>query len=843
MNNVKPIDITGVPSDRGTCDWVARPMERNILGDRLQIVDRGYSTYTWTGTDWEGGSVSATTLAGQSMHMIDGKAVPSTSFASFSGLTITVAPFSVQGLTFTGGSITLPAEGTWFVGVELSSSVLRVLPRLGHRGWVPLLRAVCTSTTITSATQIVPQVPASRIPRTLTKVLAGKAINVVVMGSSLTQSDGGATTWPGMVFGAGTNDKYKVPVSVTCQYTGVGASPNQYQLAQLGFASKHSGYGFPDAGFSYAIIGDKAGPNGRSSLFTGVDLVVIGCLANGGDYRLECIEPIVRQLVKLGVEVIVVTDNVQGPSTSYNSMATGALYVDAPEIFRVADLYGVEVADTAAYVFEAHLRAGGVGIYGDSIHMASGAPAGPAAILPANGHEAWARAVRSIFSVGTSTTQTTVYNYAYSFDTGVDGWTIYTGATTLTNPSGTLLATKNTSVSNQWGALITLPVTLQIGDTVDFTGTITYSGYSPSIGMQNAGWASNNFAVAASGTVTTGRMTATKTTNSLLVFANFDAAPSGTTLQIDSVSLAVTIAGTVQVFDNIPTRPLIKTDLPPVRVVTDLKTPADAFVILPHDEAYYSGGAHADRGVVQAHPWGGSSFARRFSAGATASTDMLVLAAGKRAIISGDCAVAQYIVHYRDVADGGCTFNVNINGSFNKLVTIGAVPFGNEWWTSIFTPTEMAANSPTLQRSVEIQVVTGTLKIAALVTFTADISYLNPEQITYVGSGWLPKELSRSGLPGRPTDTVGNYATVFCPGRRLAWIISGNPGSKKWNAYSGQTQLIDQNPGGNYHIYTVAGLYGPNAMHTIRCNEVNAAGDQANGHALHIGGAIIINDR
>ena len=65
MNNVKPLDITGVPSDRGTCDWAARPPVGNILGDRLQIVDHNYSTYTWTGAEWTGGSAAyATDSAG-----------------------------------------------------------------------------------------------------------------------------------------------------------------------------------------------------------------------------------------------------------------------------------------------------------------------------------------------------------------------------------------------------------------------------------------------------------------------------------------------------------------------------------------------------------------------------------------------------------------------------------------------------------------------------------------------------------------------------------------------------------------------------------------------------------
>lgn len=98
------------------------------------------------------------------------------------------------------------------------------------------------------------------------------------------------------------------------------------------------------------------------------------------------------RLREMNIEVIMVTDNAHGPSTDYATMKTAGIYFDGPEIFRIADLYGVEVADTAAYVFEAYIRAGGTGIYSDAIHMLSAAPAGQKA-APSGGHEVWARAV------------------------------------------------------------------------------------------------------------------------------------------------------------------------------------------------------------------------------------------------------------------------------------------------------------------------------------------------------------------------------------------------------------------------------------------------------------------
>lgn len=274
---------------------------------------------------------------------------------SENGLIVSIATFTVSGFEYTGGSITLIPNGTWYIGVELSSKQLRALPRLGHRGWIPVAKVVTGAATVTSIAQIAPVLPPSRIPRTLKKVLSGQAISVVVMGSSLTQSGGGGTDWPGMLFGSGSVDKYRLPTISAVKYVGVGGSPNQYQLAQLGLAGDHSAGSYAQAGAPGALGALRPVPSGRSSLFDGVDLVVIGCLANGGDYRLETIEPLCRKLRQAGVEVIMVTDNPQGPSTDYATMSAASLYVDGPEVMRVADLYGVELADTAAYVFEAHL--------------------------------------------------------------------------------------------------------------------------------------------------------------------------------------------------------------------------------------------------------------------------------------------------------------------------------------------------------------------------------------------------------------------------------------------------------------------------------------------------------
>jgi hypothetical protein len=180
---------------------------------------------------------------------------------SADGLTVGVPSFVVGPFSFAGGSITVLSNGTWYVGVELSSKQVRILPRLGHRGWVPVARVTTNSNEVTEIIQIKPELPVCRIPRTMTKILAGEPINVVIMGSSLTASSGDSGTWPGMVFGQGSILSYKVPTVCNTKYTGVGGSPNKYQLAQLGLATNHTGYGYPGTGYPGTIAA-----NGQSEV-------------------------------------------------------------------------------------------------------------------------------------------------------------------------------------------------------------------------------------------------------------------------------------------------------------------------------------------------------------------------------------------------------------------------------------------------------------------------------------------------------------------------------------------------------------------------------------------------
>lgn len=758
-------------------------------------------------------------------------------------LTVTVSPFCLDGFMYDGGSFTVLPNGTWFLGVELSSKQLRALPRRGHRGVVYVARVVSNATLITSVVACELELPATRIPRTLNKVINGKPINVLIMGSSLTQTSGSDQTWPSLIFGStATVDKYKIPNS-TMTATGVGGSPNAYQLAQVGIASNHGSYsGFGASGVS-GLVGPRIGTNGRSKLFKDIDVVVLGCLANGGDYRLENIEQTVRRLVQMGKEVILVTDNPQNPTTDYGTLSNSLLHVDGPEVIRIANLYGVELADTSSYVFEAHLRANGTGIFGDTIHQAQATPSGPNTVLPASGHEAWARAVRSLFSVSTAATNPTQLITNGTFDTSTVGWSTENGSV-LSQSNGQMTVTASGTNARQGKqVLANVPIGSSVTITLDlisYTGSWDAGLISTNIGSWDGG---NGSIGGLGGSPRRITKTFTNVTNQLtFVFYNTSSV-AGDTLVVDNISVSAIFATTTDQIVNRRTE--IKT-LPPSRIVTDLGTPGDMFVILPKDEFYFSTG-NGSKGTLGAHPWGNSSFARRFSSHTSSTGDLLSIATGQKACISATGVVSFNMIHYRDVADGACTFTVTINSVVRKTVTISTPPFGNEWWLQIMSSSELNAISSLLDtgssfETIEIAVTSGTLKIAALVSGTVDATYISVDEISYKGT-WLPNEVSVSNLYGKPTDTVNSMASVNCPGRRLAWIISANPGSKSVTLSSGSEYQTVSSTTGVANVILTKSLYGPNERHSIRCDTTNASGSQATGHSLHIGGAMVIYDR
>jgi len=762
-----------------------------------------------------------------------------------SGLTVKVPQFTIGGLTFQGGSISLPAAGTWFVGVEIFGGTVRCLPRTGHRGWIPLARLVCSGTVVTDIRQIHPVMPVCRIPRTMEKLRSGTPIKVLVMGSSLAESTG-TDTWSGMLFNQASNvAKYRLPGTITLNNVALGGAPNQYQLAQSGFASTMGSFNYSN-GVVPNVFLPTTRPSGRSAMFEGIDLVVLTVLANGGDYRLQSIEPVVRNLRKQGLEVILCTDNPQNPTQDYGQLSNSLLYVDGPDVMRIADTYGVELADTAAYVFDAYMRYPAASIYRDSIHMFSAQPAGRN-VQPAGGYEVWARAIRSLFTVDANAAGTSTQAYNFESDLPSD-WINY-GLGTTTVAGGKLLVTPAAD-GLKWGTQVKIPP-IKSGDTV----TVVFDLGQPGVGLPSlevgfqgggAGWGS----VVNGGGNTVGTKNITLTASRdipsdgrVLFYVNSGASA----FTLDNVTVTVNSSFEGVAYDLMPARACEARPLPRSRLVTDLKTPGDAFVILPHNEAHLIA-ADPNAGTLGAHPAGGGSFARRFAPSIVgAANDLLTVAAGKMCAISALGAVGFSVIHYTQAGDAAVTIDVFKDNVFQKTVTIAASTITREILVPIYSPTDWNQNSASPSFGViDLRVTAGSLRVCALVALTFEIDFVMPEEIKRVGT-WTGRV--SGGAPtmiGYATDTKDDYAYVTCPptGRRVGWIMSGKPNSKPVNFWSGRSQSMATATVGVNHIFCQGNLVGPGEVHYAQLNEtLVGGGGAANGYGMHIGGVVIVNDR
>ena len=764
-------------------------------------------------------------------------------------LTVDVEPFEVEGVQFEGGEINLLPNGKWYVGVDLFSGEMIALPRLGHRGWVPILKATTGTRTIDKLECVTPKLPTCRIPRFVEKVLAGEDVNVLVMGSSL--AEGSSTSqWAGMLFSESSSvEKYKIPTPVNLKNTAVGGAPNAYQLAQTGIAIKHTGSSLTDDGFiEQPIMG--APPFGRSELFTDVDLVVLTCLANGGDYRLQNIEPICRNLRKMGLEVILTTDNPQGhPFTDFNDIVDSSLYVDHQYVLDAADRYGFEYADTAAYVVEATLRYlskyPALQIYRDSIHMFAAEPNGRTG-APAGGYEVWARAIRSTIPVDgivVGTVETT-----HTFDSGLDGFTSYGTQGVVSQVSGQLKTEKATSTNGQWGAKYDLP-DLNIGDTVRVQGTIIVPESETSavdVGLYTGGWGGTHGVVGNTGTFTFDvTLTATKVNPDLIFFAaGQDNATAGKHFFIDNVT--VTVNSSVQSAAFLA-REIQKEEkpLPQSKVYSDRKTPGDCAIILPQYERR-TATLSATRGTLGTSPDGANSFASEFSSLVASDENILTLAAGDEACLAGYGVVAVGVIYRSVSSDPDCTFEFFANNVSQGETTL-SFSQNRDVFRYLLSPTDYGNTNAGLNNpSFKLVVSAGTLRIAALVLMTAEQEYIKPEEITFIGT-WSGPQLGGSpGLLGYSTDTVGDQALLRCPpeARRVVWVVANKADSKPLSHWSGQSSTQGQTNTGNSHVRLRGAHIGPGDVHVLELDEtLEGGGGTANGYGLHVGGATIIYDR
>lgn len=308
-----------------------------------------------------------------------------------------VATFSVGSVGFADGAtklyaaagVTLWASATIYIVADLYSGTLRALPRLLHTNAVHVATIVTGADSITSVTRGGLAVPETRIPKFKGKLQQGVACNWNLLGDSTSQGAGSFTFWPTLLGSTGAGAMaygYTLPnaANITRNLYAVGSQTAHQGLALIGRTIAQGPGGniqFTTAGTKFSALSVRELASGQqiacrpSPVLEGLpDLLTVGYGANGGTDSLAHVETIVREARRLGIEVVVFTENNRTDNAAF-------LETDGPVLRRICDAYGAELCDTWAYMRAAQLL--GETVHSDVIHQSQ------------LGHEIYAQAMRS----------------------------------------------------------------------------------------------------------------------------------------------------------------------------------------------------------------------------------------------------------------------------------------------------------------------------------------------------------------------------------------------------------------------------------------------------------------
>lgn len=764
-----------------------------------------------------------------------------------SGLTLTVPGVSLNGYTTDTQSIDLYADGTFHLGFDLFTKQLISLPRLGHTGWIHVATAYVESGEVSSIDYITPAMPPCRIPNVVKKVTAGEKIKVLILGSSLAENSS-VTSWVGQLFHVDASPElYQVPAVESFRNMAVGGAPNILGLAQVSKLRQGTTSGINDDGYLFEMSRKTEYPSGRPEFLNDIDLCVMTCLANGGNNRLDYIEPTVRGLREMGVEVILTTDNAQGnPFTSYSKQDVG-LFIDGPVVANIAERFKCALADTAAYVWDAYWRYPGVNIYSDSIHQAAGTPTGRTD-TPSGGHEMYTRAIRSCIPLKFDDFETSS-SLSYNFNDGLVPSEMYvqgTGTCALSNVNNQLVVTKITDVVNQWGVRIPIP-SHNPGDTIRVTGVLTKNGASSiTVGTQGggSGWGSPVVGVSEGAfdvIVTSNRINDGGGTS--ILFFPPDSSPNGASFSIDDLTITTNSTYDVPASHSIESQGFEWQILPPHQRVSSYLTPGEIGVVLPKFERRILT-ISPNKGNLVSHRQGANSFSRTlFPSWVAEGEDCLELTTGQE--IAAGCvgSMGLYLVIAADSALGDCQLEVYVSASVKKTVTVSQV-YNRETVIQLLHPEDvgLSPNGTPNAISTKVKVLSGTIRISAILMPTPAMDIVPFQDVIYMGENWV--EGVSDSMNGMGAVDAGHLASYTQENAddRFWWFLGANQNGKMAKIYSDNKLLPDTGTVGTNHFRPYGGIRGK--RHTIKCVEsFFGTVDAANGYALHIGGAIIMKDR
>jgi hypothetical protein len=281
------------------------------------------------------------------------------------GLTLSVAPFEVDGVTFSGGEIEATPDKKLHLVLNLHTNELHLLLRsIGDESL--LLAVVKTGKDgVDSIEPVELEISVTYIPNAIEALRDGKPLRVHLFGTSLVETALSSHGWQKILFAPEyCQDPRSMlhsshPDAVTCANYAVGGTNSRYTIALMGDA---------------VLEGQRLKTEAYDC-----DLAIVALIPNGGKDRLPIYEGVVRQLRARGLEVLLLTDN-----SMVKQGNRSGLWGDGHFVHKLADAYGCSIADTASYMLEAETN--GLKVYADSIHSST------------LGHEAWAAAASGALS-------------------------------------------------------------------------------------------------------------------------------------------------------------------------------------------------------------------------------------------------------------------------------------------------------------------------------------------------------------------------------------------------------------------------------------------------------------
>ena len=598
----------------------------------------------------------------------------------------------------------------------------------------------------------------------------------------------------------------------------IGGSAAPMQLAQLGYsvrsdAAKCDGItsAAPFVGFSKELVD--------------TDVVIIGLLANDWTYNREIIEPVVKSLRRVGVEVILVTDNQRAVTAgmTYNQYITAdPLFNDARWVTEVADKYGCALADTAAYVANAYFRWPSV-TYLDQIHMQkSAAVSGPSVDVVTSGAEVWARAVRSIFAMDMAWANTPFGSY--DFTSTKAPWATYNSPTSCAISGGYLVVVPVGVNDGCWLASLGNLA----GDVINVSFEIIFDvvNASAKVFLYNNGWTSLGGGVqhmiTSSGSYSL--QLPADFTNCHLMFSSNGGSGTVGQWRITNVVVSVDkVTATVPLWADFKAQSLPQES----RITSLLKIPGGAQLTLP-DQEYNYANATGVAGTVSQTPLNSYSFARRHKGLATLTNDLLTLAPTKEALIGSWGMVGLAVI--RPGLAPVATVEIRRGATLLKTVSLGAAGVLPAIQNDLITPDEYAQTlTAPAYDALRVIVTSGSLQAQAFVAFTSELEYLRPDQLGL--SGTFAKNTAISGLSGMKSSVAGDTVSVSFPYPvRVQFIVSSDDAGTV-DVFTESTISTGQAIGASS---IVASLGGSRPLrHSIRLAT----------NSMVVGGAVVIQDR